>query len=122
MNQAVTLLLAIVTAAVGNLLLKGGMLRIGKLTFLGENIITEIVKIFTNPFILIGLSFYVTGFFFWLKVLSTEDLSRVYPILVSSAITAILIGSSIFFKETISFTRLVGVIVIILGIYLVFKS
>lgn len=122
MSDFLTLILAIGTAASGNLLLKKAALQIGKLSFTPENFISELFKIFTNPWIFIGLSFYVAGFLFWIKTISGQDLSKVYPILVSATITIILIGSSIFFKEQLSFLRILGILIILAGIYIVFKT
>jgi multidrug transporter EmrE-like cation transporter len=121
-NQLITLFLAIITAASGNLVLKFGMLRFGKLTLEKTAIISELFKLFTSPIILIGLFLYGLSFIFWVKVLSTEELGRVYPIVVASTITLILLASVIFFKETISTARIIGILVIIIGIYLVFRT
>ena len=122
MSDFVTLILATATAASGNLLLKKAALQIGKLSFAKENLITELFKIFTNPLIFIGLSLYVFGFLFWIKTLSGQDISKVYPILVSATITIILIGSSVFFKEQLTFARILGILTILAGIYIVFRT
>ncbi len=122
MSDFLALILATATAATGNLLLKKAALQIGKLSFAKENLITELFKIFTNPQILLGLTFYVFGFLFWIKTLSGQDISKVYPILVSATITIILIGSSIFFKEQLTFARILGILVILVGIYIVFRT
>lgn len=122
MSDFITLILAILTGTSGNLLLKKAALQIGKLSFTRENFILELFKIFTNPWIFIGLAFYVAGFLFWIKTISGQDLSKVYPILVSATITIILIGSSVFFKEQLTFFRILGILVILAGIYIVFKT
>ena len=122
MNHLISLIMAVVTAVSGQLILKAAMIKIGKLTFAKPSIISELTKIFTEPFIFIGLVLYGLSFIFWLKVISTEELSRVYPLVVSSIITLILLGSAFFFKESISLIRVIGILVIIFGIYLVFRS
>lgn len=117
-----TILIAIIISSAGNLLLKYGASRIGNLSLSKESLIPEMIKVFTEPFIVIGLSGYVLGFLIWLKVLATTEVSRAYPILVSSTIVLVLIGSAIFFKENLSFLKIIGIFVIIFGIYLLFKS
>lgn len=122
MSQLITLFLAVITATSGNLVLKFGMLKFGKLTLEKSAIILELFKLFTNPVVLIGLLLYGTSFIFWVKILSTEELSRVYPIVVAANITLVLLASAFFLKETISPLKVLGIIVIIVGIYLVFKT
>lgn len=122
MTDLITLILAIGTASSGNLLLKKASLQIGKITFVKENLFSEIFKIFTNPFIFLGLSLYVFGFILWIKLLSTQEISKVYPVLVSATITIILIGSSVFFKESLTLLRILGILVILAGIYIVFRT
>lgn len=117
-----TILIAILISTVGNLLLKYGASRIGNLSLSKEAFVSEMIKVFTEPFIVIGLSGYVLGFLIWLKVLATTEVSRAYPILVSSTIVLVLIGSTIFFKENLSLFKIIGIFVIIFGIYLLFKS
>ncbi|OGD86673.1 hypothetical protein A2Z23_03015 [Candidatus Curtissbacteria bacterium RBG_16_39_7] len=122
MGQLITLFLAIITAASGNLVLKYGMLRFGKMTLERSVVVPELFKLFTSPIILVGLFVYGLSFICWVKVLSTEDISRVYPIVVASTITLILLASAFFFKEVISPIRILGIVVIIIGIYLVFRT
>jgi len=122
MPPLIPFLLAILASGGGNLLLKAGMLKIGGITLSKSNLIDELFRVFTNPLIIIGLTGYVIGFVLWLRVLSTTDVSRAYPALVSSSIILVLIGSTIIFKESFSILKLIGVLVIIFGIFLVFKN
>ena len=122
MNTFIAFILSIIASSVGNLILKTGMMKMGGITLSKQNLITEIFKVFTNPFILIGLFGYVFGFFLWLRVLSTTEVSRAYPVLVSTTIILVLLGSLVFFKEQLSFLKFIGVLVIIIGIFLVFKN
>jgi len=121
-NTFIAFILSIIASSVGNLILKTGMMKMGGITLSKQNLITEIFKVFTNPFILIGLFGYVFGFFLWLRVLSTTEVSRAYPVLVSTTIILVLLGSLVFFKEQLSFLKFIGVLVIIIGIFLVFKN
>ena len=122
MNTLIAFILSIIASSVGNLILKTGMMKMGGITLSKQNLITEIFKVFTNPFILIGLFGYVFGFFLWLRVLSTTEVSRAYPVLVSTTIILVLLGSLVFIKEQLSFLKFIGVLVIIIGIFLDFKN
>jgi len=122
MPPLIPFILAVIISAVGNLLLKYGISRIGNITLSAENLFAELFKIFTSPFIIIGLSGYVFGFLIWVKVLSTTEVSRAYPALVSSTVILVLLGSTLFLKEQLSVIKIAGVILIIFGIYFLFKS
>ena len=115
-------LMAVFISASGNLLLKYGVSKIGSITLSRETIVQELFKIFTNPFIIVGLIGYVFGFIVWTKVLSTTEVSRAYPALVSSTIIMVLIGSAIFLRENVTLIKFVGVIFIVFGIYLLFRN
>ncbi len=114
-------ILAVLVSAAGNLLLKFGVSKIGHLSLAREHLVSELFKIFTNPFIVVGLIGYVFGFLMWLKVLSTTEVSRAYPALVSSTIIMVLLASSILLREQLTLIKLIGVVVIIGGIFLIFK-
>jgi multidrug transporter EmrE-like cation transporter len=122
MPPLIPFVIAVTISAVGNILLKFGTSQIGGVTLKKENLIGELFKVFLNPFIFVGLSGYVLGFFVWMKVLSSADVSRAYPALVSSTIILVLLGSALFLKEQLSVIKIVGILTIIFGIYLIFKN
>lgn len=103
------------------LLLKAGMNRIGHFDFVVSKLFTIGTQIFLNPFVLIGLCSYVVSVAVWLLVLSRVDVSFAYPMIslgyVFSAITAYYL-----FDETLSITRMAGIIIILCGVYLVARS
>jgi drug/metabolite transporter (DMT)-like permease len=122
MPPLIPFVLAVIISASGNLLLKFAVSKIGSVTLSKQNLTIELFKIFTNPFIIIGLAGYVLGFILWLKVLSVTEVSRAYPALVSSTIIMVLIGSTFFLKETFTIIKFLGAAFIIFGIYLLFKN
>lgn len=122
MPPLVPFITAVFISAGGNLLLKYASSRVGNITLSKENLIPELLKLFTNPLIILGLSGYVLGFIVWMKVLSTTEVSRAYPALVSSTIIMVLIGSTFFLKETFTLIKFLGAAFIIFGIYLLFKN
>jgi len=82
---------------------------------------SSIIKLLFNPFILLGFFLYLlaTGITWFL--LKKYDISLVIP-MGSIAFIISLLGGYLVFHEHISFTRIVGVIIIILGIFLLLRS
>jgi len=122
MGQIILFFVGICFTSFAHLLLRFGMSRFGNLFVEKGKIITDFLKLATNPFVIVGLIFYGLGFLIWLKILTVFEVSKVYPIMVSITITLVLFGSSIILKENVSFLRILGVIVLMLGVLLVFRS
>lgn len=117
------LLLTSVTFNVtANILLKKGVLAIGGVSGQKTKLFAELLKAAVSPYIVIGLGLYAMSFIIWLRVLSFNDLSRAYPIFAAIVFLMTSIGSSIFLKETIPFFRIVGMIVMLAGIYIVARN
>lgn len=115
------LMVAMSLTVTGELLLKTGMNRHGELNVGLSTLVPTAVKLFTNPFVLGGFVFVFSGALFWLAVLSRWPLSLAYPLLSISYIIGI--GASvIILKEKVSWVQLIGVMVIIVGVYLVSRE
>ena len=112
---------AVALNAGAQLFLKKGMHGIGYFDFTLSNLPTITVKALSNFYILGGLTCYVFSIGAWLMVLSRVEVSYAYPLLsVGYIVTAI--AGYYFFQEPVTLTRLIGIAVIILGVYLVTKS
>ncbi len=105
----------------GQLLLKKGMTKIGKISLLEGSIIKTLFKMFTSPYVLIGGVVFVSSLGLWLVVLSKLDISYAYPI-VSINYVFIALASKFFFKERISLFRWVSIFTICSGVVLVSLS
>lgn len=115
------LMIAMGLTVTGELLLKTGMNRHGELTVGLSTLVPTAIKLFTNPFVLGGFFFVFSGALFWLAVLSRWPLSLAYPLLSISYIIGI--GASVvLLKEKVSWIQLLGVLVIIVGVYLVSRE
>ena len=115
------ILLSAVGGAFGQVLLKKGMSSIGPLTLSLQTIPSTIWRMATNPFVIVGLSIYLAGSFFWLTALSRVQLSYAYPF-ASLSYILMLIASWAFLNEEISLLRLIGTGIIIIGVVLVARS
>ncbi len=113
------LLPAILFSTTGELFLKRGMNEIGSFDFASvSTIVPTFIKIFTNPWIWIGFIGFGGGSIFWLSVISRVPLSLAYPMLATSYII-IVIESWIFLGEGLHPLRVLGAIVVGVGVALV---
>jgi len=116
------LLTSVAFNVTANILLKKGVLAAGGISGQKSHLLSEIIKVASNPLILIGLSLYGLSFLIWLRVLTFNDLSRSYPIFATIVFLMTTLGSLIFLKENISLFRIVGMIIMLAGIYIVARS
>ncbi len=115
------ILLGVMLNAGAQLFLKEGMRQIGHFAFAWTNVVPIGMQIATNPYVLAGLFSYVISVVVWLMVLSRVQVSFAYPMLsIGYIVTAI--AGHYFFDETLSFTRVTGILVIMGGIYLVTRT
>lgn len=111
------LLTAVALNPLGETFLKKGLGTHGELRFT----LPALLKTFTTPAVLMGLSVMFMAALLWMKVLSREPLSWAFPILSLQSIV-ILIASHQLLGETVSVTRIAGVLLILAGVTLVFRS
>lgn len=115
------ILTSVLLGALGQIILKQGMLTTGQITLSMGDIGHTLWKIGTNPYVVIGLALYATGTVFWLAALSRVDLSYAYPF-ASLSYVVMLLASWQLFNETISPMRLLGTLVIGLGVFLISRT
>jgi drug/metabolite transporter (DMT)-like permease len=115
------LMVAMCLTVTGELLLKTGMNRHGVLEVSFSTLIPTAGKLLGNPFVVGGFVFVFSGALFWLAVLSRWPLTLAYPLLSISYIIGIC-ASVIILKEKVSPIQVVGVFVIVLGVFLVSRS
>ena len=114
-------LISVVAGAVGQIMLKKGMTTMGPLTLSFDQLFNILWRVGTNPYVVIGLAIYVTGTVFWLAALSRVDLSFAYPF-ASLSYGVMLIASWQLFHEDITPFRLMGTLVVCLGVFLISRS
>lgn len=115
------ILIAVLASATGQVLLKKGMGSMGALTLSLDQLVGILWRIGTNPYVVIGLTIYVCGTVFWLAALSRVDLSYAYPF-ASLSYVIMLVASWLLFSENITPVRLLGTIVVGLGVFLISQS
>lgn len=78
-------------------------------------------ELITQPFMAAGLAFYGMGASLWIIALTRVELSYAYP-MISLSYVLIFLFSWLFFHENISFTRIVGMIIILIGLFIISRS
>jgi multidrug transporter EmrE-like cation transporter len=114
-------LLGVLLNAGAQLLLKAGTNAIGQFQFSAANLAPVGWKLATQPFILGGIACYVVSVVVWILALSRVEVSVAYPMLsIGYVINAV--AAYLLFGEAVGPQRLVGIGVIIVGVYLVARS
>lgn len=108
---------AILLAVLGQLSMKKGMIKIGQVA-VRQLLSKKLFSLFFEKFVILGIGLYVMSTAIWLVVLSQEELSFAYPLVGTGyVLTAIL--ARIFFKENLTIFRMFGIILIVIGAYLI---
>jgi drug/metabolite transporter (DMT)-like permease len=114
--------LCIVFGAVGQILMKNGMSRVGEIGGLaGLFNLKTVINIFTNPFVLGGLVLYAISSFFWLGAMSNLNVSFMYPLLSLGYILVAIMGAVIL-REHITLLRWLGIVVVVIGCFLIVQT
>ncbi|MFH0800851.1 MAG: EamA family transporter [bacterium] len=115
------LLLSVLFAVSGQLLLKW---RTGKFGSLPESLLRKILFFFRNlldPFILLALTLGLISLFCWIMAISRADLSYAYPFM-GAVFVLIFIFSVLLFKEPVTLPKIIGQVLIVLGIVISSRS
>jgi drug/metabolite transporter (DMT)-like permease len=115
------ILISVLTSTVGQLLLKKGMNNMGSITLSMGEILSTSWKMATNPYVFIGLAIYLVGTVFWLAALSRVDLSYAYPF-ASLSYIVMLVASWMMFDEKITLSRVIGTVVIGIGVLFISRN
>ena len=109
MTAWVFLLLAAVNSTIGNLLLKQAAMLSEK-----ENIFSLLFQ----PYFIGGLVFYGINVILFAKSLEVLKVSVAYPVLAAGGFTLLVLSSSLFFGEQLNGRQYAGVLVVLVGVFL----
>lgn len=110
------LLIAVLFSSLGQLFLKLGALKLGKVT--AGNVISHILSVITIPELVLGLIAYGFGAIAYILLLTRVKLSVAAPSASLIYFLTVLIGVFVF-KESISLGRAIGLGCIMVGVILV---
>lgn len=115
------ILTGVLLNAAAQLLLKAGTNAVGHFEFHAGNIVPVGLKLALEPHILGGLACYVISLVVWIMGLSRVEVSIAYPMLsIGYALNAI--AAWYLFGENVTPLRLLGIGIIILGVFIVSRS
>jgi len=116
------IILSVLCSSVAQIALKKGMTQCNcSFALEVSNIFPLISSLVLNPFIMLGVMLHVLALFTWLYVLKHVDVSYASPI-ISMRFVVVMLLSYLLFNESINLFRILGVVLIIMGIILVGKS
>lgn len=81
----------------------------------------QLLRLFLSPYVIAGLMVYAFASVLWIYILNKGELSYVYPIQSTAFIFALIIGVTIF-KEQLTPSKIIGVLVICLGVIIITRK
>jgi uncharacterized membrane protein len=118
MNAIIIIVIGVIFASLGQVSWKLGMNQAGQLATFN---LTTLYALLLNPYVLLGFVLYGLSTIFWLIALSKKDLSFVYPF-ISLTYILVLVLSSLVLKESIGVNKMVGTLVIIVGLIIIARA
>lgn len=112
-------LVAIMLLSAGQTALKAGLNAIGGVSLADG--VGGIFKLFQTPWVIVGFLCYGLSSVLWLDVLSKLDFSLAFPMVGLTYVFTLLIGR-FFFGETVGWERVVGVALILSGVFFLIRS
>ncbi len=120
MNTKMLLVLSVIFASCGQLFFKKGMSFFKNLT-LGSGVLQaalDILKVVFSPFVFSGLVLYALSTLLWLLALSKTELTYAYPFTLLTFLV-VMVGSYFLFHEGLQLNRLIGAVIIAIGVLVV---
>jgi drug/metabolite transporter (DMT)-like permease len=114
-------LIAILFLVGGQTLLKLGLNHIGGVSLFDGNALGSLLGLFRTPWIMLGFVCYGLSALLWLDVLSKLDFSMAFPMVSLTYVFSLVIGRFIF-HETVGLDRIIGVFLILAGLFFVIRS
>jgi multidrug transporter EmrE-like cation transporter len=121
MNPLVTAIISITLSVAAQFSLKAGMSSASvKAALARPHTLSTPLSVLTNKYVLGGFLLYGLGAIVWLGVLSKWDVSKAYPLVGLGFVFTVGIGFLL--GEQVHMARLVGVVLICSGVWLVSAS
>ncbi len=116
MPVMILMFLAIVLNVCGHLFLKAGMNKLGAISV--DQLVVGFTRIFTTPFVILGLVSYVSSVAMYMVVLSKVDVSYAYPLMMGVGYVMIVLFSWQIFGEPFSTFKWLGIVLVLIGVSL----
>jgi multidrug transporter EmrE-like cation transporter len=102
-----------------NLLLRAGVDRAGGFAGGLGDAAGNLARLGREPLFDLGVLLYGLASLVWFRVLSTEPLSVAYPVLASLTFVLVTLGAVVLFREPLSLAKVVGLALLVLGLFVV---
>ncbi|MCX6811165.1 MAG: EamA family transporter [Candidatus Berkelbacteria bacterium] len=121
MRTYLILFIAIIVGATGSVFWKKAFAQTGGITLTSTHVFGDIWKLLGTGYFWAGIGTAIIAVLCLFDILSHEDLSYAAPLFSLSYVLALLV-SKIFLHEQVSLWRWLGVIIILLGVFLITKT
>lgn len=112
-------ILSVIIVVTGQLILKYGLEQSG--ADFSQGVLSAFIQIFSNVYVWIALIFLMVESLSWLIAISKIPLSYAYPLL-SLGYVAVSVLSWLFFYENLSSMRILGLGIIVIGVFMLSKT
>lgn len=120
MNQISLVVFSVLLGSLGQVTLKMGADKVGKLELSPGMLLPELLRIARTPEMLVGILLFGVSFVTWIKVLTHSQLSLAYPMLSLGYINVVLL-SSLLFNEPITLAKICGIALIVTGVLILHR-
>jgi len=121
MNPLLYVFISLSLVATSQFLFKKGVMELDFKENTRREILLKWMFVFFRKPILAGLFLNALAAVFWLLALSDLELSYVFPFLAINYVL-VPVGAAILYKEKLTRTRIIGIIIIILGVLVIARS
>jgi multidrug transporter EmrE-like cation transporter len=119
MPVMILMFVAILLNVCGHLFLKAGMNQLGAISL--DQLVLSFGKIFSTPFVILGLFSYVSSVAMYMVVLSKIDISYAYPLMMGLGYVLIVLFSWQIFAESFTTFKWIGIVFVLIGVVLLGK-
>lgn len=106
----------------GTLLLRAGIDRVGGIGSSVAELPAGLLRLAGDPVFDIGFVLYGLAALVWFRVIDTQPLSTAYPLLVSLTFIFVSLGAVVLFGESLSWRKIVGIAILLIGVFIVGRS
>lgn len=104
------------------LLLRAGIDRAGGFADSLAGIPSGLLGLISQPLFDLGFILYGLAALVWFRVVATQPLSTAYPLLVSLTYVFVTLGAVMLFRESLTLQRVVGLAIILIGVFVVGRA
>jgi len=119
-SHYILIIAAALGSVIGNSLFRLGLAKTGIESLSLGYLVKNLFSIIFQPIVFVGFIVFAISTVIWMRVLSLEPLNKSYPILMGFVILFLVVSSIIFLNEPLSWVKISGMVIIVLGTFLAF--